>query len=344
MLLSGQFIILLLAIHLFTVASFYSVKRTKLSQIFRSSPDHPANIGNTATQIGGLVIVPITLIACLLIFSLFNKISFYTQLIYCLPFVVLFLVGIFDDFRPIPAWIRLIIHIANAISVMIMIFGLTQYTGLNQIILTLGSILPSIIMALSIVWFVNAVNFIDGMDLFLVVNIIPGCFLFALLGINSNEFYFISIIFLIFSSALLGFVWFNRPMAGVYMGDAGTLCIGLLLSYTAVYILAKYGSVAGFLPFTYLMVDTTYTLLHRAIKGLNILKSHNYHAYQIAIRNGKSRNAIRLICFMVSFLNTVLAYVCFAYEHAILLQSIMAGTALGISTITFVYFRIKTSY
>jgi UDP-N-acetylmuramyl pentapeptide phosphotransferase/UDP-N-acetylglucosamine-1-phosphate transferase len=128
-------------------------------------------------------------------------------------------------------------------------------------------------------------------------------------------------------------------MASIYMGDAGTLCIGLLLSSTAVYILAQYGSIAGFIPFTYIMVDTTYTLLHRAIKGLNVLKSHNHHAYQIAMRNGKTKNSIRLSCFLVSIANAGLAYVCFAYEHAILWQILMAGIALGLSTLTFVFFR-----
>jgi UDP-N-acetylmuramyl pentapeptide phosphotransferase/UDP-N-acetylglucosamine-1-phosphate transferase len=194
-------------------------------------------------------------------------------------------------------------------------------------------------MVLAISWLINAVNFIDGMDLFLVVNIIPGCLLFSILGMNADEFYFISVIYLVFSSALLGFVWFNRPMASIYMGDAGTLCIGLLLSSTAVYILAQYGSIAGFIPFTYIMVDTTYTLLHRAIKGLNVLKSHNHHAYQIAMRNGKTKNSIRLSCFLVSIANAGLAYVCFAYEHAILWQILMAGIALGLSTLTFVFFR-----
>jgi UDP-N-acetylmuramyl pentapeptide phosphotransferase/UDP-N-acetylglucosamine-1-phosphate transferase len=339
MILFEQFIIILIAVHLFTTASFYGVKRSKISNRFKSSSDHPANVGNTASQLGGLVIVPVTLCACFLIFKTFNKIPYYTQLVFCMPYVLLYVTGIIDDFKPIPAWIRLTIHIANSFSITIVIFGLTNYDGLGVIISTLGFILPSIFMVLAISWLINAVNFIDGMDLFLVVNIIPGCLLFSVLGMNADEFYFISVIYLVFSSALLGFVWFNRPVASIYMGDAGTLCIGLLLSSSAVYILAEYGSIAGFIPFTYIMVDTTYTLLHRAIKGLNVLKSHNHHAYQIAMRNGKTKNSIRLSCFLVSIANAGLAYVCFAYEHAILWQILMAGIALGLSTLTFVFFR-----
>lgn len=339
MFLPGQIFIILIAVHLLTIIGFYTVKRHKISQKLKSSSDHPANTGNVASQIGGLVIVPIILCACLLAFNTFRNIPYFTQLVFCAPFIFLFLVGIVDDLKPIPAWIRLTIYIANAISVTIVIFEITQYSGLSQLILTLGVVVPSIFIVLAISWFINAANFIDGMDLFLVVNITPGCLLLSALGFSAPEFYIISIIFLIFSSALLGFVWFNRPQASVYMGDAGTLCIGLLLGSTAIYILAQYGSIAGFIPFMYILVDTTYTVIQRASKKQNILKSHNHHAYQIAMRNGKTESVIRLNCFIVSILNAGLAYLCFLYEHELSWQVISVCIALGLSTVTFIFFK-----
>lgn len=335
----GQILIIFITVHSLTIAVFYIVKRSKVSQKLKSSSDHPANIGKVASQIGGLVIMPVVLCACFLIFNTFRNITYSTQLVFCIPFILLFLIGILDDLKPIPAWSRLTIHIANAISVTIIIFEITQFSGLSEVIQTLGIILPSIFMVLAISWLINAVNFIDGMDLFLVANILPGCILLSILGFTDIEFYFISIIFFIFSSALLGFVWFNRPIASIYMGDAGTLCIGLLLGSSGVYILAEYGSIAGFIPFTYILVDTTFTLIKRTLKGQNILKSHNHHAYQIAIRNGKTENVIRLNCFLVSILNTLLAYVCFANDHTFLWQLMTGGIALGLATSIFMFLR-----
>ena len=339
MILFGQIFIILIAVHLLTIGSLFVAKRSRISAKFTASSDHPANIGNSATQLGGLVIVPITLCACFLAFYTLKNIPIYTQLIFCVPFLLLYLIGIIDDFKPIPAGIRLSIHIANAISVTIIIFNITQYSGLGEVVSTLGFIVPSIFMILAISWMINSVNFIDGMDLFLVVNIIPGCLFFALLVLGSLEFYYISVIFLTFSSALLGFVWFNRPKASIYMGDAGTLCIGFLLSSCAIYILARYGSIAGFIPFTYILTDTTFTLIQRAIKGENVLKSHNNHAYQIAIRNGKTENRVRFICFMISFANIGMACICFIVEHSFLGQFLMASMALALSTFAFFYFR-----
>ena len=337
--LPGQIYIILIAVHILTVAILYILKQSKISQKFKSSTDHPANTGKVASQIGGLVITPIVLFACFYTFNTLRDIPYFTQLVFCVPFVFLFLIGLVDDLKPIPAWIRLTIHITNAISVTIVILEITQYSGLGQLILALGFLVPSIFMVLAISWFINAVNFIDGMDLFLVVNIIPGCLLLSALGFSEPEFDFISIIFLIFSSALLGFAWFNRPKASVYMGDAGTLCIGFLLGSAAIYILAKYGSVAGFIPFTYIMVDTTYTLIQRASKRQNILKSHNHHAYQVAIRNGKSENSVRINGLILSVVNTGLAQLCFVFEHELLWQMVTAGIALSLSTLVFVSFK-----
>lgn len=334
-----QIFIILVAVHLLTIALFYIVKRSKISSKFKSSSDHPANVGNIATQLGGVVIVPVTIFASLIIFFTFKNIPLNTQLVFCAHFTLLFLIGMYDDFQPIPAWVRLTIHIANAISITIIIFQITGYSGLAEVVSILGIITPSIFMVLAISWMINAVNFIDGMDLFLFVNILPGCLLFSVLGFSASELSYISLVLLIFSSALIGFAWFNKPNASIYMGDSGTLCIGFLLSACAVFILAGYGSIAGFIPFTYILVDTTFTLIDRAMKAENVLGSHNHHAYQIARRNGKTENTIRLSCFTINILNTGMAYVCFVFEHSLLWQFFMASIALSLSTFTFFFFR-----
>lgn len=82
-------------------------------------------------------------------------------------------------------------------------------------------------------------------------------------------------------------------------------------------MLAKYGSIAGFIPFTSILVDTTFTLVRIVASGNNPLKSHSGHAYQIAAKNGKSENGIRTLYFTVSAINAFLAFLCFHFDHAI---------------------------
>lgn len=339
MFLDEQVLFVLFAVHLSTVISFYILRQNKISEKFRSSISHPANFGKTAIQLGGLVIVPITLIACCITLYLYGDISLNTQLIICILFILLFIIGIVDDFKPILAWARLIIHVAVAISITIIVLQTTWFSGLEKVTSILGIMLPSVVMVLTITWMINAVNFIDGMDLFLVVNILPGVLLFSFLNFLLPEYFCISVIFLIFLSSLLGFTWFNRPAASIYMGDSGTLSIGFLLSSNGILILAQYGSIAGFIPFSYILTDTTFTMLNRASKRQNLFKSHNHHAYQAASRNGIKENTIRFSCFLVCIINASLAYLCFIFEHAILWQCLTAGVSILLSTILFLYFH-----
>ena len=334
-----QIVIILVATHLVTIVSFYILKQANSSEKLRSSKQHPANMGKTALQVGGLVIIPITLISLFAIFLTINPIPIDIQFMFALPVIFLFIIGLIDDLKPISAPIRLAIHFANAITITVLVFELTQFSGLSVITDVAGVILPSIFIVLAISWMVNTTNFIDGMDLFLIVNILPGCILFGLLHGITNSDVSVSMIFLVLISSLLGFSWFNRPSATVYMGDAGTLCIGFLIGSCGIYILAKYGSIAGFIPFTYILVDTTLTLFDRLKAGKNLLKSHNGHAYQIAAKNGKSDNTIRSLCFITSIFNTALAYICFTYNHVFTGQVILGVVAFTLSTTVFFYLR-----
>lgn len=334
-----QIVIILVATHLVTVINFYILRQANTSEKLRSSVQHPANKGKTALQVGGLVIIPTTLISLFAIFITINPIPIDVQFMFAMPVMFLFIIGLIDDLKPISAPIRLIIHFANAILITILVFELTQFSGLVVITDVIGVILPGIFMVFAISWMVNTTNFIDGMDLFLLINILPGCILFGFLHSTTNSDVSVSIIFLVLISSLLGFFWFNKPSATVYMGDAGTLCIGFLLGSCSIYVLAKYASIAGFIPFMYILVDTTLTLFIRLKTGKNLFKSHSEHAYQIASRNGKSDNIIRSLCFVVSIFNTVLSYLCFTYNHLLTVQIVSGIIAFTLSAAVFLYLR-----
>jgi len=301
----------LIAVHLITVLCFFLLKNTNVLEKLRSSNAHPANQGATAVQIGGLIVVPITLLAVIYFLNSLLDLSIAVQLIISLSVLVLFIVGFIDDYKPISAVMRLTIHFASATSITIIIFQLTNFSGIAELTAFTGILLPSF----AISWMINATNFIDGMDLFVVISIFPGVVLFSLLHfITTDEFIMLSI-FSIFIFSLLGFVWFNWPQASVYMGDAGTLSIGFLISACGVYILAKYGSISGFIPFAYMLVDTTFTLLKRIITGSNPFKSHNQHAYPF------------------------LAYLCFEYGNVLFWQFTLGLCAFIFSLGLFVFLK-----
>src|SRR6201999_2192951 len=89
-----------------------------------------------------------------------------------------------------------------------------------------------------------------------------------------------------------GFVPFNWPVATLFLGDVGSLPIGLLL-YWLVLQLAVSGHLAAclLLPL-YFLADATITLLWRLSRGENVLRAHRSHFYQVARARGMSVLAI----------------------------------------------------
>ena len=85
---------------------------------------------------------------------------------------------------------------------------------------------------------------------------------------------------------MLGFAPFNRPVAKIFLGDVGSLPIGLLLGWCLLQ-LAYHGQFAAalLLPLYYLL-DATLTLLRRMAKGEPFWAAHRSHFYQRATENG----------------------------------------------------------
>jgi UDP-N-acetylmuramyl pentapeptide phosphotransferase/UDP-N-acetylglucosamine-1-phosphate transferase len=103
--------------------------------------------------------------------------------------------------------------------------------------------------------------------------------------------------------AMIGFAPFNKPVARLFLGDVGSLPIGLLLGWLLA-VLAGHGYLAAalLLPLYYL-ADATITLLRRLARGEPILQAHRTHFYQRATDAGFS---VRQIVGRVFLLNVAL--------------------------------------
>jgi UDP-N-acetylmuramyl pentapeptide phosphotransferase/UDP-N-acetylglucosamine-1-phosphate transferase len=142
------------------------------------------------------------------------------------------------------------------------------------------------LLGLAILWLVNLTNFMDGIDWMTVAEVVPlssGLVLFGLMGALPRD---ATIVALALCGAMSGFAPVNRPVARIFLGDVGSLPIGLLLGWLLV-VLAGAGHVAAalLLPLYYL-ADATITLLRRLVHGEPILQAHRSHFYQRAIDGG----------------------------------------------------------
>ena len=135
-------------------------------------------------------------------------------------------------------------------------------------------------------WFVNVVNFMDGIDWMMVAEVVPvtiGVAIIGALGALPAE---ALVVALALNGAMLGFAPFNRPVARLFMGDMGSLPIGLLLAWLLIVVAGSGHLVAALLLPLYFLADTGITLLARARAGERLWVAHRTHFYQRARDNG----------------------------------------------------------
>ncbi len=144
--------------------------------------------------------------------------------------ILLHLLGLIDDRRPMGPWSKLIIMLIPAM-LFTAFFDTRLLTMLDAYA---GGTWLSIV--LTIVWIVaitNAMNFIDNMDGLSagIAAIAGGLFLVAAI---LNAQWFIGVVLALLVGGCLGFLVFNFPPAKIFMGDGGSLVIGFVLAITTV--------------------------------------------------------------------------------------------------------------
>ncbi|MEE8633866.1 MAG: glycosyl transferase, partial [Methyloceanibacter sp.] len=190
--------------------------------------------------------------------------------------VLLTAIGALDDAHALPVTWRLL---GEALIAAAIVLTLPQDFRLLPDLLPL--IVERALMVIGVIWFVNAINFLDGLDWMTVAQVVPitlGVAMLQALGVVPPN---VGILALVLLGATLGFAVFNKHPAQIFLGDAGSLPIGLMLAYMLIYV-AEAHLVSGLLLALYGLTDATVTLGRRALNGENVLSAHRKHFYQQA--------------------------------------------------------------
>jgi UDP-N-acetylmuramyl pentapeptide phosphotransferase/UDP-N-acetylglucosamine-1-phosphate transferase len=163
--------------------------------------------------------------------------------------------------------------------------------------------------ALSIagVYLVNVVNFMDGIDWMTVAEVVPvtaALWVASWFGALSPQDGALAIAV---SGAMLGFAPFNRPVAKLFLGDVGSLPLGLLLFWLLLRLAANGHMAAALLLPLYYVADATVTLVQRLARGENVLRAHRTHFYQRATDLGFSVTEVVARVFIINALLAGLA-------------------------------------
>jgi UDP-N-acetylmuramyl pentapeptide phosphotransferase/UDP-N-acetylglucosamine-1-phosphate transferase len=142
------------------------------------------------------------------------------------------------------------------------------------------------LLLLAGLWFVNLVNFMDGLDLMTAAEAVPVTAAVALLGLLGAVSPSTTIVAAALCGAVLGFSPFNRPVAKIFLGDVGSLPIGLLLGWCLLQLTYDKQFAAALLLPLYYLADATVTLFRRMIRREPFWLAHRSHFYQRATDKG----------------------------------------------------------
>jgi len=189
-------------------------------------------------------------------------------------------VGLVDDVKHIGALARLLLQ-AVAVGAIIFTFsGDFRITPACPLWIERGLLL------LAGLWFVNLVNFMDGLDWMTVAEVVPITAALVILGWRSELPVSATLVAAALCGAMLGFAPFNRPVAKIFLGDVGSLPIGLLLGWCLLQLAYERQFAAAILLPLYYLADATVTLLRRLVRREAFWAAHRSHFYQRATDNG----------------------------------------------------------
>lgn len=237
------------------------------------------------------------------------------------PVIFMAVIGAMDDLWTIPPLYRL------ALQGMIVGFLVFNLDATIPVLDLLPEWLRRIVLFTGLLWFVNVVNFMDGIDWISVTEVVPVTAALALLGWSGALPAEAPATAAALCGAMLGFAPFNRPVARLFLGDVGSLPVGLLLGWLLILLAERHLAAALLLPLYYL-ADASVTLLRRLARGERITQAHRSHFYQQAVHGSLSVRQVVGRIFAVNIALALLAFASLTASAALQALALAAGAAL----------------
>lgn len=279
-----------------TASAIPIVRRLAIRFGAMDTPNHRSSHSGPIPRLGGVAILMGFTVGCIVGHWLTGNWPSVDRALIKGALVGVALVGFIDDILGIKAIARMAVYLA--LSVVIWVAGtrisLVDIPGLGAF--DLGTVGSLIVTVLFISWYTNLFNFMDGID-----GIAGGAALItlgslALLFHSAGEIYWCTVSAMA-AAATGGFLLFNYSPASVFMGDGGSVFLGLLSGVLTVK--AVHGRIITFSSALFLMLpfafDATFTLLRRLMNRERVWEAHRRHVYQQMSDLGLSHRDISII-------------------------------------------------
>jgi UDP-GlcNAc:undecaprenyl-phosphate GlcNAc-1-phosphate transferase len=223
-----------------------------------------------------------------------------------LPALAMGVLGLIDDLRSLSPWLRLITQtLVGTFVALVLVQGGTVGTSFAT---------PALNTAVTIFWIVgicNSINFFDNLD-----GAASGAVGIAALGVFVIAFdrgqVLVSALSIVTVGATIGFLMWNKSPAKIYMGDAGALFLGIIISVATIRlnpgITPTWQSFA--IPIMLLAVpllDTCVAVFSRLARGLSPLTGGKDHLSHRLVRGGLTRRMAAISLWSASGVSALFA-------------------------------------
>ncbi len=257
------------------------------------------------TPRGGGVAIVIGFLAGIVFFYVSGIVPLSQMLSLFIAGVITAVVGFLDDHGHIAARWRLLMHFFAAAAGLYFLgqFPVIDLFGYQFSAGWLGMLFALVYLA----WMLNLYNFMDGINGLASMEAIMFALTSGLVVVfstpNSIESSQLATLLLL-GCAALGFIFWNFPSAKIFMGDAGSGFLGIIIGLLVLHIslLDSKLFLAEICLLGIFIVDATITLLRRLIGGKKVYEAHASHTYQIFARKFRSHKPVTVGAFIINAL------------------------------------------
>lgn len=216
------------------------------------------------------------------------------------PATLLFLVGVYDDFRGTNAPVK---FTAQALAGLLFCVMGGRIEALSVPLVGSIELHPVFGYALTLLWIVgisNAFNLIDGMD-----GLGAGASLFAALVMLVVSLMLghplVTIVAVVLCGSLVGFLPYNFSPASIFLGDSGSLFIGFTLAALSVQGTQKASTAVAIaiplIAFGVPVADTGFSIIRRLIGGRPLFQGDREHVHHMLLARGWSQRRVALALY-----------------------------------------------
>ena len=336
-------LLIIISIFLFSFFSYLGINEIRKwadSRNILDIPNERSSHTKPTPKGGGIVIVLLTVIGLLILYSIANVNKNYLLLsVFIGSGLLIAGISYLDDLYSLKNSIRFAVQGLAAV-IAIYFVGSIQTISVPLIGEIAFGLFGLVITFIWLTGLTNIYNFMDGIDGIAAIQAIAAGIGWLIVGYVVNDL-FIIIVALLLLSTCLGFIFHNWQPAKIFMGDVGSAFIGFCYGYLALYayMLDSNLFIIGVIFVWPFIFDGTFTLFRRLSKKENIFQAHRSHIYQRLVIAGCSHRFVSSLYGILAFIGVGIGILLHAGSNSLQLLSLFVLIALCVFLLAFVIKR-----